>query len=381
MICFQNHIYCDNAATTKVRDEVLEVMLPYFNKFYGNASGSNLFAKKAKVTLEKSREIIAGLIGAKLDEIIFTSGGTESNNLAIQGYCRARNNKEDSILISKIEHDSVLRPCMLLEKEGWDLNTILTDGEGKIQLNDLEMMLGDKTILVSVMHANNEIGTIQPIKEISGLLKSKNIVFHTDAVQSLGKISFNVNDLNVDMASFSAHKLNGPIGVGALYVRKDLDLKPLIVGGGQEWKMRSGTSNVPAIVGFAKALELAVKEREELSSRLISYQNEIISALKPTPNLSIKGPLSSEERLPGNIFFTVDGFEQNELIEKFEMANIIVSKGAACSSHHQGYSRILKAIGVKADTNFASIRISLGKYNTAEDCGRLISVIQDILQG
>lgn len=379
MMSFQKYIYCDNAATTKVRDEVIEAMLPYYNDYYGNASGSNSFAKKSKEALENSREIIAEIIGAEPCEIIFTSGGTESNNLAIQGYCRTRNNKEDSLLISKIEHDSVLRPCMMLEKEGWDFNTLLTDSSGKLLLDDLEMMLGEKTVLVSVMHANNEIGTIQPIKEISEILKPKNIVFHTDAVQSLGKIPFNVKDLKVDMASFSAHKMNGPMGVGALFVKKDLQLKPLVVGGGQEWKMRSGTSNVPAIVGFAKALELACKEIEEQKIRLNGFQTKIFNALNRIQNVSIKGSLVQEERLPGNIYFIVDSIDSDELLNKFDKEGIIVSKGSACSSHHQGYSRVLKAIGVKPDKQFASIRMSLGKYTTEDDCEHILSILQHVL--
>ena len=375
----KQYIYCDNAATTRVREEVIEAMLPYYNQYYGNASGSNLFAKNAKTVIEKSRETIAEIIGAEPCEIIFTSGGTESNNLAIQGYCRAKNNKEDNILISKVEHDSVLRPCMMLEKEGWDFNTLLTDSNGKLLLDDLEMMLTDKTILVSVMHANNEIGTIQPIKEIGKLLKSKNIIFHTDAVQSLGKIPFNVKDLNVDMASFSAHKINGPLGIGALYVKKDLKLKPLFVGGGQEWKIRSGSLNLPSIVGFTKALELLNKERKQLKLSLNTYQERIFAVLNKIESVTIKGPQDIDERLPGNIYFLVDGVDSDELLEKFDHKGIIVSKGSACSSHHHGYSRVLKAIGVKPDKKFASIRMSLGHYTTKEECDRLISVLPDIL--
>lgn len=374
-----NSIYFDHGSTTKVRSEVIEAMLPFFDKYYGNPSGLNSFSKLAKKALEQSRETIANIISAEPGEIIFTSGATESNNLAIKGFIRARDNKQDHIISSKIEHSSVLNPCHQLEREGWDYNTIETDKEGRVLLDDLALLINPKTILVSIMHANNEIGTIQPIKAVSEVLKSKGVVFHVDAAQTLGKIPFNVKDLGVDMASFSAHKLYGPKGIGALYLKHALKINPLLLGGGQESNLRSGTTNVPLIVGFAKALELAVADMESAKHKLHNLQRIIMEGISEINDVCLNGPANLEERIPGNLHYTCTFVESDALLLHLDLNNIIVSGGSACNSEKISPSHVLLAIGLKDTNRYGSIRITLGRENTPLECEYFVDSLKKIL--
>ncbi|MEW5820870.1 MAG: cysteine desulfurase family protein [Cyanobacteriota bacterium] len=372
-------IYFDNASTTQVRKEVVDKMMPYFEQFYGNPSGLNKYSKESKKAVEKSREILANIIGAQPGEIIFTSGGTESNNLAIQGFVRNRDNKTDHIITSTIEHDSVLKPCLQLEKEGWDLHLLKVDKEGFILLDEFDILLKPETVFVSVMHANNEIGTIQEIKNISSILKDKNIIFHTDAVQTFGKLPFNINDLNIDMASLSSHKIYGPKGIGALYVRKGISLRPLLFGGGQEWNLRSGTLSVPLIVGFAEAARLAIDEMNTVIPETVKLQKYLIDSLVKIKHVKLNGAKNIEKRLPGNINISIDGLEGESLMLHLNLKDIAVSTGSSCSSGKLGMSKVLKAIGEDSYKNFTSIRISLGKDNTIEDCNKFINSFKNIL--
>jgi cysteine desulfurase len=372
-------IYFDNAASTRVREEVIEAMLPYFHSEYGNAAGLNTFSMKAKKAVNVARDTVAELIGANPEEICFTSGGTESNNLAIQGFLRARNNNQDHFISSRIEHDSIKRCCNQLELEGWDFNTIETDAQGKIILNDLKTLISPATVLISVMHGNNEIGTLQPIGDISTMIKEKNIIVHTDAAQTLGKIPFNVVDLNIDMATFSAHKLYGPKGIGALYVKKGVQLQPLFLGGGQENNLRAGTVNTPLVVGFAKALELIISEQHELTPRLYEMQTYLIENILALKAVKLNGPADLKQRVPGNLHFSFENIEGEALLLHLNLHGIATSSGSACRSEKVGISHVLQAIGYSKKDNTASLRISLGRENTMEECNKFLETLKQIL--
>lgn len=372
-------IYFDNASTTKVRPEVIEAMMPYFDKYYGNPSGANKYALEAKTALENFRQTIARLLDVEPGEIIFTSGATESNNLAIQGLLRQRNNKKDHIICSKVEHESVLRPCMALEKEGYDLHTVRVDSTGKILLEELEVLLKPETILVSIMAANNEIGTIQPLKEIADLLKGHNAVFHVDAVQALGKIPMKLNNIGVQMASFSSHKIYGPKGVGALYVDKDISLRPLFFGGGQEWNLRSGTTALPLIAGFSKALELAISEMADTRATQNEMQTYLIKEIKEIDGFFINGTEDLSQRLPANIHFATYSLEGRSLVDLMGDRGICVSSGSSCSGSETGVSRVLRSIGLKPSDDFTSVRISLGKDNTMAECEYFVSSLLEVM--
>lgn len=374
-----NQIYLDHASTTPIRPEVIEEMLPYFDKDFGNPAGLHSYSKKAKDIIEQSREVIAELIGAEASEIIFTSGATESNNLAIQGFIRHRNNKKDHIITSRVEHSSVIQPCRQLEKEGWDYNTLESDKEGIVYLDDFDVLIKPETVLISIMHANNEIGTIQPLKQYSEIIKSRNIILHTDAVQSIGKIPFNVKDINVDMASFTAHKIYGPKGIGALYLNRKVNIQPLLFGGKHELGLRSGTLNVPGIVGFAKAMELAIREMNENREHLLLLQNYIIEQMKTLPDVILAGPESTDKRVPGIISFIIPSVYTKTLITSLDEKGIAISGGSACDSSKKNISHVLKAVGIKPDIDAATIRISPGKYNTMEECVYFIETIKNTI--
>jgi len=368
-------IYLDNAATTKVDDAVLKEMIPYFNEKYGNASSVHIFGQQAKEALEKSRKIIAKAINAKTSEIVFTSGGTESNNFAITGLTYANYPAKNHIITTKIDHDCVMNTCRYLEKHVAKVTYLDVDSEGFIDVKELEKAINDKTFLVSVIHGNNEIGTIQNIEEIGKTCRKKGVLFHTDACQSFTKVPIDVKKMNIDLMTLNAHKIHGPKGVGALYIKEGISIDPLLHGGGHERGFRSGTENVSGIVGFAKAVEIAdnknVKKMEELRDYFISKATKI-------EKVKLNG--SAKNRLCNNINLCIEGVEGEALGGYLENEGIYTSTGSACSSHTGAKSHVLKAIG-KSDKEIASgIRISISKYTTKEELDFVLEQLEKIVK-
>ncbi len=366
-------IYMDYAATTPVREEVLEEMNKYFSDKFGNASSLYSFGVEAAQAIEESRKRIAAAIGATPDEIIFTSGGTESDNLALKGVAFANRNKGNHIIISSIEHDAILQTAEYLGKNGFSITCLKVNSEGIIDIDELKKSITDKTILVAVMHANNEIGTIEPIEDIGKICKSHGVLFHTDAVQTLGKIPIDVNKMNVDLLAMSSHKIYGPKGVGALYVRKGVKISPGAHGGGQESGLRSGTENVAGIVGFGKAAELAVAEMGVESARLTKMRDKIIAGILKIENARLNG--HAAKRLPNNVNATFKFIEGEGLVLLLDEAGIAASTGSACSSKSLEPSHVLLALGLKHEEAHGSLRITLGKYTTDNDVDYLLSVL------
>ncbi|MBI5680191.1 MAG: cysteine desulfurase NifS [Methanobacterium sp.] len=372
-------IYMDHSATSPVDREVFEAMKPYFVDKFGNASTLYSMGRDARKAMESARTQVALLIGAKAEEIIFTSGGTESDNIAIKGVAYRLKDKGNHIITSAIEHPAVEETCKYLEKNGFEVTYLPVYEEGIVRISDLEDAITDRTILITIMHANNEIGTIQPIAEIGEIAREKGIYFHTDAVQSVGKIPVNVEDLNVDMLSLSAHKVYGPKGIGALYVKKGVRLEPIIHGGGHEKGLRPGTENVAGVVGLGKACEIAEKN--------LSYDAKYITNLR---NKLIKGVLDSVEqsylnghpikRLPNNINFRFSSIEGESLVLHLDSKGIAASTGSACSSKKLEPSHVLTAIGLKEVDAHGSLRLTLGKENTAEDIDHAIKSIQEVVK-
>lgn len=371
-------IYMDNHATTPVDPLVLQEMLPYFTENFGNPeSKTHPYGWAALEAVTKAREQIASLIGSNPKEIIFTSGATESNNIAIQGVVNFYEKKGNHIITSAIEHKSVLDTCKELEKRGKRVTYLPVNKEGFINTKDLLKAITTKTVLITVMYANNEIGTIQPIKEIGAIAKEYGILFHTDAAQGAGKIAFNVNDMNVDLASLSSHKIYGPKGVGAIYIRSHdprVRLSPLFYGGGQEYGLRPGTLNVPGIVGFGKAAklcrELLPEEPERIKKLRDRLKDGILSQLD---YVYVNG--SENERLPGNLNVSFAYVEGESLV--MSLKRVAVSSGSACTSHDAGVSHVLKSIGVGDELAHASIRFGLGRFNTEEE---VEEVIKDLVE-
>jgi cysteine desulfurase len=371
-------VYLDHAATTPVHPEVLSAMLPYFSADYGNASSVHHFGRKVRIAVDQARSSVAEAIGAKPQEIYFTSGGTEADNLAILGTARQLANKGKHIITSGIEHHAVLETCQALEKQGYDVTYLPVDETGLVRLQDVEAAIRPDTILITIMHANNEIGTIQPIAEIGALAKAKGIVMHTDAVQSMGSLPIKVDDLQVDLLSFSAHKIYGPKGIGALYVRRGTRLKPIWYGGSQERKLRTGTENVPGIIGLAKAVELAVREREQRNAHLKQLQRKLIAGLTSVPDVTLNG--HPEQRLPGNVNISVKYVEGESLILSLDMKGIAVSSGSACTSGSLEPSHVLLCMGLDHLQAHGSLRLTLGKDNTEEDIDYVLSVFPEIVE-
>jgi len=369
-------IYLDNAATTRVADEVIKAMLPYFRLYYGNPSSLHTKGHEAKEALEKSRKILAKSINAKQEEIIFTSGGSESNNLAIKGIAYALQHKGDEIFVSSIEHPSVLEAARSLVKKGFVVKELPVDSEGLIKIDELERLISSRTILVSVMHANNEIGTIQPIKEIAKICKEKDIIFHTDAVQSFTKVGIDVKKIKADLISFSAHKIHGPKGVGALFIRQGTKIERQIDGGSQEKKLRAGTENVPGIVGFAKAVQLAkksyIKKMEKLRDMLID------SVLASIENCRLNG--SRKERLCNNANFSFIGVEGEAIGTYLNSYGIYTSTGSACSQLTLKPSHVLKAIGLKPEEWQGSLRMTLSRYTTKEEISYVLEILPKVVK-
>lgn len=377
-----NHlIYLDHAASTPVLQEIINEMIPYLGNLYGNPSSIHTYGIKSKIAVQIARRRVASLIGAKPSEIFFTSGGTESDNLALKGICksiRKSQNIKNHIITSSIEHDAILETCRYLEKDGFTVTYLNVDKNGIIDKTELKNHLTEKTAIVSLMLANNEIGVIQPVKEFSETVHGfdKMIKFHSDAIQAVGKIPINVKELGLDSLSLSSHKINGPKGVGALYVREKVNFEPLIQGGGQELTIRSGTENVPGIVGFGKASEISMINLKDNSQYLYSLRDYLIKRI----NEEISGKMlngSLESRLPNNVNFTFLGINGEDLLIKLDEDGILASTGSACSANRQKESHVLKAIGLNHEEISGSIRFTLGIQNTIEDLEKTIIVLKN----
>ncbi|MDR8394042.1 cysteine desulfurase [Aliifodinibius sp. S!AR15-10] len=371
-------IYLDYNATTPVDPKVVDAMLPYFTDKFGNASSHNhTFGWEAEEAVELAREQVADLIGATANEIYFTSGATEAVNLAIRGLCEANRDKGNHIITCVSEHKAVLDTCESLEQDGYRVTYLQVDASGSINLRELEEAITDKTILVSLMHANNEIGTIHPLKEISQITKSKNIPFLSDATQSVGKIPVDVQELDVDMIAFSSHKLYGPKGVGALYISKDdkPEISPILTGGGQEKGLRPGTLNVPAIVGFGKACEICADQMESDSKRLRLLRDKLESELAEIDGVLFNG--ASENRLPYMTSISFENIDGSNLLRRLK--NLAVSQGSACTSATQKPSHVLKAIGHSDELAFSTIRVGLGRFTTEDEIEHAICDIKEII--
>ena len=371
-------IYLDNNATTRLDDDAFDAMIPFFKEEYGNAFSLHLFGRETGKAVAESRKVIADLLGVLPEEIIFTGSGTEGDNLAIRGAARAYKNRGKHIIVSSIEHPGVRNTCKDLEKEGFEITVLNVDKNGVVDLEQLKSAIKDETILISVMHANNETGVIQPIEEIGKIAKENKILFHVDAVQSMGKLEINPKEMGIDLLVFTAHKFYGPKGVGALYVRNGVRLGKVITGGGQERKLRPGTTNTPLIVGMAKALEKAYAEREEENKRvgeLRDYFEEQISARMP--EIVING--KNVPRLPGTSSVTFKYVEGESILLSLSMKGIAVSSGSACSSDELQASHVLLAMGIPAEFAHGTIRFSLGKYNTKEEIDYTIEAVVEII--
>jgi cysteine desulfurase len=366
----------DHSATTPVDPAVREAMLPYFSEKFGNPSSLYAIGREARRAIEEARQKVADLIGAKKEEIIFTGSGTESDNLAIKGIAYRNRKKGDHIITSSIEHHAVLNTCKYLEKQSFKVTYLPVNAQGLVNSADVESAITPKTILISVMHANNEIGTIQPIEEIGKIAKEKEIPFHTDAVQTAGKIPFNVDALGVNLLSMSAHKIYGPKGVGALYIRKGTFVEPQLHGGGHERNLRSSTENVPGIVGLGKAAGLA-KERLPQEEALAKLRDSLIRGVLEIKDSYLNG--HPTKRLPNNANFRFSYIEGESMILNLDMKGVAASTGSACSSTSLEPSHVLLAIGLKPEESHGSLRLTLGHENTQEDVDYVVSVLPEIV--
>lgn len=375
----KEYIYMDNAATTAVKDEVLQEMMPYFKEKYGNPSSIYSLAQSSKVAVDKARDQLANAIGAKKEEIYFTGGGSEADNWAIKGIAYKLKNKGNHIITSNIEHHAVLHTCEYLEKKGFEVTYLEVDEDGLIDLDELKNAIKDTTILITIMTANNEIGTIEPVKEIGEIAKSKGVLFHTDAVQAIGSLEMDVVDMNIDLLSMSAHKVYGPKGVGALYIRRGVQIDPLITGGGQERKKRAGTENVPGIVGMGKAVELAYENLEENNKKLISLRDRLIEKIEANiDDIKLNGHRTN--RLPGNVNFSFKYIEGESLLLSLDMVGIAGSSGSACTSGSLDPSHVLMNIGLSHEIAHGSLRLSLGYYNKEEEIDYVVEELAKIVK-
>jgi len=370
--------YFDNAATTAVKEEVLREMLPYFNIEYGNPSAMYNLGRRAKKDIEQARNKVAKVLNAYPKEIYFTGCGTESDNLAIKGIAYANKNKGNHIITSRIEHPAVLNTCHTLEKEGFIVTYLNVNQEGIVDVNELVGAITDKTILISIMFANNEIGTIQPIKEIGEIAKAKNIYFHTDAVQAVGSLKIDVSKLNIDLLSMSAHKFYGPKGVGALYVKQGINMQKIQDGGHQEKDKRAGTENVSGIVGLGKAIELAYNDIDGYTDKLTSLRDYYISQVEERiPDVILNG--HKDKRLPGNANMSFKNVKGESLLLNLDSCGIFASSGSACSSGTDSVSHVLLAIGLQKEMANGALRISIGENNTKEEIDYLVGKLVEIV--
>jgi cysteine desulfurase len=368
-------IYMDHNATTPMDPAVLKAMLPYLKERFGNPSSStHEFGHVARIGIEEARAQVAQFIGAQPEEIIFTSGATEADNLAIKGIAWSYKEKGNHIITSQIEHKAVLNSCKSLEKEGYKVTYLPVDKDGLIDPDDVKKAITNKTILITIMYANSEVGTLEPIAEIGEMAKEKGIIFHTDAVQAVGKIPVNIKELNADLLSISGHKMYGPKGIGALYLKKGVKLTPMIHGGGHERGLRSGTENVPGIVGFGKACEIAIKELPEEMKRLLKLREHLVNGImKNIKYVQLNG--HAEKRIPGNANFSFHYIEGEALI--LSLKDFAISSGSACTSGSLSSSYVLRAIGVPDHIAHGSIRICLGRSNTTEQVDLFIKQLKE----
>ena len=378
-------IYLDHAATTPVRPEALEAMLPHFSRQFGNASGIYSLGQEARTALDEARDRVARVLECRASEVVFTSGGTESDNMAVKGTALALRKRGNHIITTAIEHHALLYACQQLEQSGFEVTYLPVDRFGLVEPNQVAQAVTDQTILVSIIYANNEIGTIQPIPEIMALVKERarelrrTIITHTDAVQAAGALELSTQRLGVDMLSLSAHKFYGPKGVGVLYTHRGTPLVPLLAGGGQERDRRSGTENIPGIVGAAAALALAAQERQETATHCLGLRDRIIAEVPlRVPQAILNG--HPTQRLPNNVNFSFPGIEGEPLLLGLDLAGVCASSGSACTTASLEPSHVLTAIGLDADTARSSLRLTLGRENTQEEVSYLLKVIPELVQ-
>lgn len=371
-------IYLDHAATTPVHPEVIAAMLPYFHNNFGNPSSVHSFGRDARKAVDEAREKVAKAIGADAREIVFTSGGTEADNMAIQGIVLAKGDKGKHIITSAIEHHAVIDTCGFLETQGFEVTYLPVDEHGLVAPADVAAAIRPDTILITIMHANNEMGTIQPIAEIGKIARAHGVTFHTDAVQSIGSIPVDVNELHVDLLSLSAHKFYGPKGVGVLYIRKGTKIKPVTHGGGQERKYRPGTENHVSIVGLGKAIEMATTDLAEKQSKTRALRDRLIAGLITIPEVKLNG--HPEQRLSGNVNVSIRYVEGESLILSLDMKGVAVSSGSACTSGSLDPSHVLLAMGLNHEEAHGSLRLTLGQDNTEEEVDYVLSVMPEIVE-
>lgn len=374
----ERKVYMDYAATTPLKKEVLEEMVPYFSETFGNPSSIHSFGREARKAVDLARDRVAKALNAKSEEIYFTAGGSESDNWAIKGVALANKNKGNHIITSAIEHHAVLHTCESLEKQGFEITYLPVDQYGMVDPEQVRRAINSNTILVTIMFANNEIGTIQPIKEIGAITRENGIYFHTDAVQAVGHVPIDVNKLNIDLLSLSGHKLYGPKGIGALFIRKGVKISPIIHGGAQERNRRAGTENVPGIVGLGKAVELAYANMEANNKRLINLRDRLIEGiLSKIDHVYLNGHPTN--RLPGNVNMSFEYIEGESLLLSLDMKGIAASSGSACTSGSLDPSHVLLAIGLSHEIAHGSLRLTLGEENTDEDVDYVLEVLPEIV--
>lgn len=371
-------VYLDYSATTPVKDQVLEEMIPYYKEHFGNPSSLYTIAQESKQALTNARNNVAKLINAQPTEIFFTAGGTEADNWALEGVLDAKKNPKGHIITSAIEHHAIIHTCQYLEKKGYEITYVDVDKEGRVNPKDVESVIKDNTVLISIMMVNNEIGTIQPIKEIAQIAKKHRITFHTDAVQALGNVPIDVKDLGVDLMSLSAHKIYGPKGVGALYIRRGTGISNILHGGAQENKKRAGTENLPGIIGFGKAAELAYDNLDAHIKKITELRNYLIEQItSKIEDTSVNG--SMEYRHPGNANITFKYIEGESILLLLDMKGISVSTGSACSSASLMPSHVLAALGIPVEVIHGTIRMSVGDFTTKEDIDYVVDSLIEIV--
>lgn len=372
-------IYLDHNATTPIHQDVLEAMMPYLKDKFGNASSIHAFGRETKVAIDGVREIVAQALGAKPAEIFFTSGGTEADNIALKGTAYFLRKKGNHIVTSSIEHHAVFHTCQFLQKEGFEVTYVPVDPTGMVNPTDVSDAITDQTVLVTIMHANNEVGTLQPIKEIGAICKDRGIPFHTDAVQSFGKIPIDVNELNIDLLSLSSHKLYGPKGTGALYIRKGKRIIPLSHGGSHEQNRRAGTENVAGIVGLGKAVQIAVEGMEQEAKDLTELRNALYHRMTDTiEDINMNG--HPTQHLPGTLNVSFAGIEGESIVLSLDLKGVAVSSGSACTSGALEPSHVLSAMGLSPELAQGSIRFSFGRENTVEDVDYVVEILPEIVQ-
>lgn len=374
-----NTVYMDYAATTFVKPEVLEEMLPYFTGKFGNPSSFYEISRITKRAVDKARGQVSKALNCDINEVYFTGGGSEADNWAIKGIASAYKNKGNHIITTKIEHHAVLHTCEYLEKNGFEVTYLDVDSKGFVNPEDVRNAITDKTILVSVMFANNEIGTIEPIKEIGAICREKKVLFHTDAVQAIGNIEIDVKDMNIDLLSLAGHKIYGPKGVGALYIKKGVRIHNLIHGGGQERARRAGTENIAGIVGLGKAIELATENLQEHVDKMTALRDKLIEGLLKIPYSKLNGP-TGDKRLPGNVNIGFEFIEGESILLSLDFEGVCASSGSACTSGSLDPSHVLMAIGLPHEIAHGSLRLSIGDFTTEEDIDYIIEKLPAVIE-